>query len=468
MSIADRIAASAGIMLRAMGQAGQALGQSAPGQPLGGGSLTGGSLPDLGIHGDLVAAAEMFRRVREQDDINQGGYSGSGGMFGMYPWISEYRARGIIPLTSGLRLISGVVMQMPLRQFRGDLEVIPPAPVVQNPAPADNGTLASYIDGYVSDISLYGNHLSILGEPDSTAWPASVLPVDITRVSVARSDSGQLLYHYADTDDDAILTASEVLHVALDRRSGEMVGRGLIPTMAAALQATTAAEEYAARYFDESAIPTGVIQDSRPDLTQAQATDLKSQWMATVGGRRRVPIVLPQSTIFTPLVSDADNAQLIQARQWNSQTVAMALGIPPFMLGIETQRHTYTNAENEFGRFVRTTIQRLLVPLEQQLSLMCLPRGNTAVFDERQLLRPEMAARFTMAIQGFASHLLTEGEARELMGYPADGGPGIGPSDTGGIELDPTQQPPQLALLPAPAPATPAPAVAAEGADSGG
>lgn len=92
MSIADRIAASAGIMLRAMGQAGQALGQSAPGQPLGGGSLTGGSLPDLGIHGDLVAAAEMFRRVREQDDINQGGWSGSGGMFGMYPWISEYRA----------------------------------------------------------------------------------------------------------------------------------------------------------------------------------------------------------------------------------------------------------------------------------------------------------------------------------------------------------------------------------------
>ena len=79
----------------------------------------------------------------------------------------------------------------------------------------------------------------------------------------------------------------------------------------------------------------------------------------------------------------------------------MALGIPPFMLGIETQRHTYTNAENEFGRFTKTTVQRLLVPLEQQISLMCLPRGNKAVFDERTLLRPEMGVRFTMAVQGF-------------------------------------------------------------------
>lgn len=444
MSIIDRVVASATLLLRA----GQALGQSAPGQSLSGGSLSGGRLPDIGITGDLVAAAELMRRISEQEVINAGGWSG-GSAYGFAPYIGEWRARGIVPLTAGLRLISGVVMQMPLRHFRGDLEVIPPAPVVANPAPADNGTLASYIDGYISDIGLYGNHLAILGEPDSTGWPASVLPVDVTKLSVARAEgTGQLLYHLADTDREAVLTSSEVVHVALDRRSGELVGRGLIPTMAAHLQASTAAEEFAARYFDESAIPTGVIQDGRPDLTQDQATELKTQWLNTVGGRRRTPIVLPSTTTFTPLVSDADNAQLVQARQWNAQTVAMALGIPPFMLGIETQRHTYTNAENEFGRFIRTTIMRLLVPLEQQYSLQLLPRGNTAVFDTRELLRPEMATRFQMAVQGFQSHLLTEQEARELMGYPADGGPGIGPADTTAPEAP--QQLPQLALVPSP------------------
>ena len=233
--------------------------------------------------------------------------------------------------------------------------------------------------------------------------------------------------------------------------------------MAAALQATSAAEEFAGRYFDESAIPTGVITDGRPDLTQDQANELKQAWLATVGGRRRTPIVLPQTTTFTPLVSDADNAQLVQARQWNAQTVAMALGIPPFMLGIETQRHTYTNAENEFGRFIRTTIMRLLVPWEQMASLVLVPRGNTAVFDTRELLRPEMATRFAMAVQGFAAHLLTEGEARELMGYPADGGPGLGPADP--VAAPEPAQAPTLALVPSPGAATPddVSATAAEG-----
>lgn len=462
MSIFDRLAASAALLVRA----GQALGQSAPGQSLTGGTLSGGSLPPFGISGDLVAAAEMMRRMSEQESINAGGWQG-GSLYGMAPWISEWRARGIVPLTAGMRLISGVVMQMPLRHFQGDQEKIPPAPVVANPAPADSGTLASYIDAYISDICLYGNHLAVLGEPDSTGWPASILPMDVTKLSVARDErSGQLLYHFADTEDEAVLTSSEVIHIALDRRSGETVGRGLIPTMASHLQASTAAEEYAARYFDESAMPTGVIQDSRPDLTQQQASEVKAQWLNTLGGRHRTPIVLPQTTTFTPLVSGADNAQLVQARQWNAQTVAMALGIPPFMLGIETQRHTYTNAENEFGRFIRTTIMRLLVPWEQMASLVLLPRGNTAVFDTRELLRPEMPARFAMAVQGFAAHLLTEEEARELMGYPADGGPGIGPASAT-PQLDPAQAP-QLALVPSPKKAEPTSDDAAAAAAEGG
>lgn len=409
------------------------------------GSLAlGGSLPDPGISGDLAGAAEMARRMFEQGEIDSGGWPHS-----MWPWVSEWRARGLIPLTASLRLISGVVMQMPLRQYRGDDEVIPPAPIILNPAPAEEGTLASYVDAYCGDISLYGNHVALIGDVDSTGWPVEIIPLDVHKVAAARDENGRLVYRYSEAE--GTLSSADVLHVAMDRRSGEIAGRGLIQTMAAGLNNAIAGEEYAARYFEESAIPTGVITDSRPDLTQDQADELKAAWLRTVGGRRRTPIVLPTSTTFTPLVSDADNAQLVQARQWNALTVAMAMGVPPFMLGIETQRHTYTNAENEFGRFIRTTIMRLLAPLEQQFSLQLLPRGNSAVFDTSKLLRPEAAARFTMAIQGFQAHLLTEGEARELMGYSADGGPGIGPNDAQGIELTPAAI--AGALLPAQPPA---------------
>lgn len=419
-----------------------------------GGGLAGG-LPSSGISGDIAGAADLARRLFEQGEINDGNFWPSAG----FAWISEFQARGIVPLTAGLRLISGVCMQMPLRQYRGESEILPPATIIRNPAPAVNGTLASYVDGYTNDVNMYGNHVCLLGDPDSTGWPSSLLPVDVTKVSVARDQNGRVVYTYDDLGTDETLTPADVLHVALDRRSGELRGRGMIPTLAAALRNTVEAEEYAGRYFSESAIPTGVITDSRPDLTQDQATALKAAWRRTVGGRRREPIVLPASTTFTALVSDADKAQLVEARQWNAQTVAMALGIPPFLLGVGAVPHVYTNAENEFGRLIRTTINRLIVPLQQAISLQCLPAGNDAVFDPRPLLRPEASVRATMAVQLYAGHVITQEEARDLAGFPAEGGPGEAAADEPGFAIDPitgaTLLPNGQPLLPAGLPTTP-------------
>ena len=415
--------------LRPLALAMQAIGQV--GQQLLVGSQTAGV-------GGNQGAMDLLRRRLEQQAIESGT-----GMAGYWPWITEQEARGIIPLTAGLRLLAGVVMQMPLKQYRGEAEVIPAANVVSNPAPANGGTQASWAEGYINDVCLYGNHVAIIGEPDSSAWPASILPVDVTQVEVARDDNGRTIFGYAGTD--VYLTTADVVHVALDRRSGEIAGRGLIPTFAAALQASISAEEYAARYFAESAIPTGIITDNRPDLTQVQADELKLAWISTVGGRRRTPIVLPNTTAFTPLVTDADKSQLVQARQWNAQTIAMALGIPPFLLGVATDPHTYTNAQNEFDRLLKTTLMRLLVPMEQQFDLQLVPRGNSVKFDATQLLRPDLASRVNMAIQAFAAHLITEQEARQLMGYPGEGGPGLGPAQQ--QAPTPTVKP-QLALVP--------------------
>ena len=159
-----------------------------------------------------------------------------------------------------------------------------------------------------------------------------------------------------------------------------------------------------------------------PNLTQAQADELKAKWLLTVAGTW-APVVIPSSTTFTPLASDADKAQLVQARQWDATMVAMILGVPPFLLGIETQRHTYTNAETEFGRFISTTILRLLKPLEQQLTAQCLPRGNEAEFWTGALLRADTATRAQAAVSLYGAEIVTLEEARELAGFPPAGGP---------------------------------------------
>ena len=343
------------------------------------------------------------------------------GVPGSFPWVSEWAARQIPVVTAGMRLISSVVMQMPLQHKRGDEVIDPPAPIIANPAPGPNRAPADFVDEYVSDILLYGNYAALIGPPDSTGWPTQLIPLDVTTVSVGRDPrTGQPLY--AIDGWDQAIPADLMFHVAIDKRSGELRGRGLIPTLSGSLNAALAANAYAGRYFTESGVPSGVITDSRPNLTQEQATELKQKWKSATSGAPS-PVVIPASTTFTPLSADADSAQLIQSRQWNAQEIAMEMGIPPYLLGIESQRHTYSNAETEWGRFVSSTIMRLLTPLEQQIALQCLPRGNTAQFATSALLRPDTATRATAAQGLYGAEIITLEEARTVAGFPAAGGP---------------------------------------------
>jgi HK97 family phage portal protein len=423
--------------------------------PDAGASLAGGAMGGLsGISGDVAGAEDLARRRWEQSFLDAGWWSG--GLPGMFaPFVSEWMARGVPALTAGMRLISGVVMQLPLRQKRGDLVLDPPAPIISNPTPGANRCLADFVDEYVSDILLYGNYAAVLGPLDSSGWPAYLIPLDITQVSVAR-DPVTWRPVYALEGVDELLPDDRVFHVGIDKRSGELAGRGVLPTLAGAISSALAADAYAGRYFTESAVPSGVITDTRPNLTQEQADDLKSKWMAAVSGTRS-PVVVPGSTTFTPLATDADKAQLVQARQWDATMVAMILGVPPFLLGIETQRHTYTNAETEFGRFVSTTILRILRPLEQQLTAQCLPRGNSAEFWTGALLRADTATRTNAAVALYAAEIISVEEARSLAGFPAAGGPMLAGAHPGG------EAPVSAGTLPA---SDAAPADAGDAADS--
>lgn len=376
----------------------------------------GGGL--AGITGDVQGVADIARRQWEQSMFDAGWWGTTWGAWA--PFVSEWQARGVPALTASMRLISGVVMQMPLRQKRGDLVVDPPATIIQNPAPGPNRCLADWVDEYVSDILLYGNYAALIGPLDSTGWPAYLIPLDITTVAVARDpNTWQPIYSVEGIDE--YVAADRIFHVALDKRSGELAGRGVLPTLAGPINAALAADSYAGRYFTESGVPSGVITDTRPNLTQPQADELKTKWMQAVSGAR-VPIVVPASTTFQPLASDADKAQLVQARQWDAQVIAMCFGVPPFLLGIESMRQTYTNAETEFGRFLSTTILRIVRPLEQQLSLQCLPRGNNAEFWTGALLRADTATRTASAVSLYQAGIIEKDEARALAGFTAETG----------------------------------------------
>ena len=121
--------------------------------------------------------------------------------------------------------------------------------------------------------------------------------------------------------------------------------------------------------------------------------------------------VLPGGTELEVLSADAESAQLNETRKLNSQQLAMAIGIPGALLGLDSPSLTYRNITDVFQQFITTTVMSYLVPLEQQMTLQCLPRGTYARFFPGAVLSPDLTARVELAISSIKGGLYTTEEA---------------------------------------------------------
>lgn len=360
----------------------------------------------------------------------------------------ELSALGVPAVSAALGLLAAYVNLMPLEAVRENTEpatVVASPPVIRNPLgdPRSTGlTFADWIDPLIRDLALWGNHLAILGSLSWTGWPQGMYPVGAGLWSVRWKEGGGREYTIGGESYDA----SEVFHIAINRRSGELVGRGLMNTNRDTLAAAIAAEKFAAKYFTYGTVPSVHIAHPNPDLTQAQADELKQKFLDSAKGTR-APVITPTGTDITVLPSDAESAQLVEARKWANASLAMALGFQPAMLGLEGPSMTYRNIAQVNQQTINTTVMRYLVPIEQQLTAQCLPAGTSARFNPAMLMRPDVGERITQALAAFTGGLVDVDEARAMLDLP--------PNE----ELAKTATPPADATQPADAttPALPPP-----------
>jgi HK97 family phage portal protein len=181
------------------------------------------------------------------------------------------------------------------------------------------------------------------------------------------------------------------------------------------LGGVTAAEEHAGAYFAGGALPPAVLQ-SPTVLTQEQADDLKTRWrdMTTT----REPVILPNGYVLTPVVSNAEQAQLVESRQWNAAAVAMILGIPSYKLGLAGPSMTYQNVEMADIEFTRDSVDRYGHPLSEAFTKWLVPRGTSVVWDYGNRMRADQKTTAEVLTTYTAAKVLTVDEARAAIGRP--------------------------------------------------
>lgn len=214
--------------------------------------------------------------------------------------------------------------------------------------------------------------------------------------------------------------------------SGVMEKHGLELSLAAQVR------EYAASAY-KSGVPYGYLKSTQPRMDATAAADLKAKWLDQHGSATRSIAVLNATTEFVPLtnVSPID-AQLDSARTWADREVAIAFGVPPYMLGVPGDSSTYANVESRMIELRQFTLLPWIRRIESCLDAQ-FPAGTELLIATSGLERADTKTRYETYKTGIEAGVLTRDEARALenlppLGSSADpalptGHPGPGPGD---------------------------------------
>lgn len=287
-----------------------------------------------------------------------------------------------------------------LGAWRGAEAVTDPAPaLVRKPDPwrSKRSFAARFASSAATDGNVFLNRVRVGG----VVAGATVLDPFATFI---RWENGRKLYDTVERGRDGYLrtvtrTDDDVLHVWTGLElPGHDRALGPIAACRVALSGHLDARAYAAGWFADSDVPSGVLtSDQRLDPTSA--AEYKRQWLnptladGTTPDRTGGPTVrvLGAGLTYSPIMLKPSDAQWLESQAFGVVDVARMFGIPPGKLAaaVEGSSLTYSTPDLMDRELARDTLLPVYIaPLEDALTEL-LNRGQEARVAMDEWLRPD-------------------------------------------------------------------------------
>jgi len=341
---------------------------------------------------------------------------------GYYPAGYYMGAMAIPGVARAVQIIADVIGSLPWDAYtthgkaRAE-KIFPRPPLLEQPSPPE--TRANTFSAWATDYVMNGNAFGIISSWDANGYPTSVVPVPVCSVGIRRvlkpGESwlpvGAIEYKVGSETYSSV----EVIHIKGECRPGDVRGYGILELQMSTLNLAHAQNTQAGS-LSTAGVPTGVLTNSNPDLTPAQAQALKASWLESQA--TRTVAVLNAQTEFKALAWNPEELQLIEARKFMLTDIANMFGVPAWFLNAETSSGTYSNIEQEAINLVKFgKLQGMIARFEQALSLL-FPRGTTVSIDLDALYRPDKMARYQTYEIGIRAGFIDADYVAEVEGLP--------------------------------------------------
>jgi HK97 family phage portal protein len=360
---------------------------------------------------------------------------GLNAMVGPFVWDAT-SARQIPAVARCLQIYSGLVRQMKMDVYRGDLK-LPRPRLLERPDPLNAGSW--FVGISVEDYLLSGNAVSLITSRGVDGWPLTVVYLPINYVYIVWIP-GQALpdyYFYGQP-----LATEDVIHVkrGADRWFGAVRGVGIVEEAMGTLDRVAMEEVYESATLAGAAVPSVAIVAPQATLTQDVADEAADNWEVKYGGPNRRPAILPNGTQVIPLAWSPTDTQMIEARHMSLTDTANLFNLDGYWLGAPVAGMTYRTASPQYQQVLRTSLSPVLADFEDVWSYCWLPRGQNVRFDRNQLLADDLTVTSNAAVAVYNAGIVTLDEARAGLNLP--------PTDE---DTGPPAPPPPVIMPPTPA-----------------
>ncbi len=294
-----------------------------------------------------------------------------------------------------VRMIAETAASVPLLLYRGEEEIEAHAlsDLVSRPNQAQVGP--EFLETLVGHLLVAGNSYIEAVAIDDEIRELHVLRPDRMKV-VPGSDGWPEAYEYtvgnrsARLAGDCVPGVRSILHMKLFHAAHDHYGMSPLEAAATAIDLHNTATRWNKALLDNSARPSGALVYTARDgnLTTEQYERLKAEleqgFQGTANAGR--PLLLEGGLDWKSMSLSPKDMDFLEARNAAAREIALALGVPPMLLGIPGD-NTYANMAEATRGFWRQTV----IPLVGRTS-KALSRWLAPAWDAELELRPDLDA----------------------------------------------------------------------------
>lgn len=243
-----------------------------------------------------------------------------------------------------------------------------------------------------------------------------LLPLQVDNVMPEQQSDWSIEYHVNSGDGRLLgtFTSNEIMHIRGLTLDGIM-GISPIAYHRNAIGLTIEANDYGARFFKNSARPSGIIE--HPKTLGPEAYErLKRDWKQQYGGKNTAETaILEEGMQFKPVTMTNEDGQFLETRQFQIEEIARIFRVPAVLLQHADKTSTYASSEQFFLSFTKYTLMPWLRRIESCVNKDLFPATSNyfAEFLVDALERADAKTRSEFYASALQNEWMSRNEVRE-------------------------------------------------------